>query len=188
MAAGYGFGEVFRYETARRRKALLWWGFGLSALFVILRAINGYGDPHPWSVDSRPGFTALSFVNCEKYPPSLLFLLMTIGPILVSLVLLEKWKGRLAAFFLTFGRVPLFYYVLHIPLIHVLAVAAAAITAYPVGMMFENMPPWEWPPGYGFSLPVVYAVWVGVILLLSPACRRYADLKGRKRSGWMSYL
>jgi len=155
---------------------------------VVVRGLNAYGDPHPWVLDPRPAFSILSFLNCDKYPPSLLYLLMTLGPAIGSLVLLEKWKGRIAQFFVTIGRVPLFYYVIHIPFIHALTLCAAALTGYPTAMMFSNTPPWEWPSGYGFSLPVVYVIWAGSVLALYPACRWFADIKRRRKETWLSYL
>jgi len=188
MAAGYGFGRLLLFEQVRRRKILLRLGLGLTAIFVVLRLTNFYGDPQPWAVQQTPLDTLLSFLNCQKYPPSLLFLLMTLGPAIALLPLLERWTGPLARFFVTFGRVPLFYYLLHIPLLHLLAI----IFAYGRygNQVFELAANNQPPPGYGYGLVVVYLVWIGaVVLLLYPASRWFAGVKERhRRSTWLSYL
>lgn len=188
IAAGYSFGRLLLLEPARRQKILLWLGLGLTAAFVVLRAANFYGDPQPWSVQQKPLDTLLSFLNCQKYPPSLLFLLMTLGPAILLLPLLEQWTGPLARFFVTFGRVPLFYYLLHIPLLHLLAIFFA-YGRYG-NQVFELAAGNQPPPGYGYALPVVYLVWIGaVVLLLHPASRWFAGVKERHRhSTWLSYL
>ena len=188
MAAGYGFGRILQLDERARRRTLMRLGLGLSLAFIVLRLTNFYGNPHPWAAQKSAALTVLSFINCEKYPPSLLYLLMTLGPAIALLPVLERWKGFGSNFFLTFGRVPLFYYVLHIPLVHAIAVVAGFLTGYNPGFMFANVPPWEWPAGYGFSLPVVYAVWISVVLLLYPVCRMYAEFKRKHKSVWLSYL
>src|SRR2546423_2319038 len=129
MAAGYGFGQLYLLERERRRRLMLRLGLGLTLLFIILRAINIYGDPHPWTVQNSAVYTFLSFINCEKYPPSLLFLLMTLGPAIIALALFERFNREpvpgLLQPLVVFGRVPLFFYIIHIPLIHALAIAFA---------------------------------------------------------------
>ena len=156
------------------------------SLSIVIRATNLYGDPRPWAVQARaPVFTVFSFINCEKYPPSLLYLLMTLGPAIALLPLLERWRGALARFVTTFGRVPLFYYVLHLLLLDVLAVIVnSARYGARVGEVFANGP----PPDFGFNLLVVYVVWLVAILLLYPPCRWWARLKQRSRAAWLSYL
>jgi uncharacterized membrane protein len=188
MAAGYAFGQVLRWEQARRRLAFLWIGGVASGLFLVLRVSNVYGDPSPWEVQSSSLYSLLSILNTTKYPPSLLYLLMTLGPAIVLLPLLERWRGWLAEALIVFGRVPLFYYVLHILVAHALAVLAAVLLGYDPGFMFANNPPWKWPGEYGFTLPVVYGVWIGVVVGLYPLCRWFAAVKRRSRSGWLSYL
>jgi uncharacterized membrane protein len=188
MAAGFGFGRILQMETAKRRRTLYRLGAVLVLAFVALRASNLYGDPRPWQQQGSFAFTVLSFINCQKYPPSLLYLLMTLGPGILLLPLLERWKGWAADFFVTFGRVPLFYYVIHVPFIHALAVIAAYFTVHDASMMFSNLDFESWLPAYGFSLPVVYLVWIGVVLALYPLCRWYAGVKRKSKNPLLSYL
>jgi uncharacterized membrane protein len=188
MAAGYACGAVLQKPEHERKKTLVRLGVGLIACFVLLRGFNIYGDGNHWHSQSSLLFTAFSFIDCVKYPPSLLFLMMTLGPAILSLVYLERAKGPLASFFITFGRVPFFFYVIHIPVIHGLAVIAASLSGYEVGYMFDNVPPWLWPEGYGFALFGVYAVWVGIVAVLYPLCRWFAEVKGRRKENWLSYL
>jgi uncharacterized membrane protein len=183
MAAGYGFGALLLLDPRKRRQELLGLGIALTIAFVTLRAANRYGDPRPWTLQKDGWFTFLSFLNCHKYPPSLLFLLMTLGPAIAALALFDRKPGPLGRVFVTFGRVPLFYYLLHLPLIHA-AAAGFAYLRYGPGVL-------EWtqvPEGYGYSLPVVYLVWLGVVLTLYLPCRWFAGVKQRQRGAWLSYL
>ncbi len=185
MAAGYGFGTLLLQDRDRRRKLLLKLGLGLCALFVILRATNIYGDMKPWVNQKTAFLTFLSFLDCTKYPPSLLYALMTIGPGIVFISLADRPLGRLAQPFITFGRVPMFYYLLHAPLIHLLAVAIAWPNyQVPLGSFLGT----PHVAGYGYGLGVVYVLWILVVLLLYPACRWFADLKRRRKDVWLSYL
>ncbi len=188
MAAGFGFGEVFTLDRTRRRNVLYAIGGGLIALFAFLRGLNLYGDPTPWSVQAREGMTLISFLNCLKYPPSLLYLLMTLGPAILLLPLLEKWKGKIADFFLVFGRVPMFYYVLHLYLIHVLALSTAALMGFNIGFLFSAPFLAPYPAAWGFGLPGVYAFWALTVVALYPLCRWFAGLKSRRKDPWLSYL
>jgi uncharacterized membrane protein len=175
MAVGYGFGALFTQPPTVRRRWLLGLGAALCLGFLLLRASNRYGDPDPWSERQTPLFTALSFLNCHKYPPSLLFLMMTLGPAFLLLAGLETAPHMLGRPLLTFGRVPMFFYLIHLPLIHALQRCGRAFLSA------------EWqPPGYG--LPLVYAIWLGVLLLLYPPCRWFAGVKQRHRTAWLSYL
>lgn len=185
MAAGYGFGPLMRGAADVRQRRLLRLGLAFTALFVVLRLLNVYGDPRPWAVHPRASDTLIAFLNTQKYPPSLLYLLMTLGPTLVLLALAERWRGRLAGVFVTFGRVPLAYYVVHVALIHAL-VFPAALLRYGPGILARASS--GAPADWGFGLPVVYAVWLGVVLLLYPACRWFAGVKARRRDWWLSYL
>jgi uncharacterized membrane protein len=188
MAAGYAFAQLLRPDAPRRRRTLFLLGLGMTLAFVGLRAANFYGDPRPWSAQPRGAlYTFFSFVNCTKYPPSLLFLLMTLGPAVALLPLLERWRAAASRFFLVFGRVPLFYYVLHFYLLHVAAIAFS-LTRYSLSQLKESFASNTPPPGYGYPLWVVYLVWAGAVLLLYFPCRRWADLKRRSRSPWLSYL
>lgn len=181
MAAGYAFGPVFRLDRAPRMRWLLGLGAAVTAGFVLLRAANLYGDPAPWGAYDSPLATALSFVNAEKYPPSLLYLAMTLGPSLLLLAAFERARGRLADALATFGRVPLFYYVVHLHALHALAVLYAWWLAG-FGPLLGK------PDGYGLGLPGIYAVWLAVVLALYPLCGWFADLKRQGRGWWWSYL
>jgi uncharacterized membrane protein len=257
MAAGYGFGPMLLAEPDVRQKKLIRLGIFLSAGFLVIRAINSYGDPRPWAVQNSALFSMFSFINCTKYPPSLLFLLMTLGPAMIGLGLMDRaltgskqgserspsaqvatsmhvtahgalgeralraipgevtqvqgkaqlrdrevccdetFDGRhrfysnaissLTRPLVVFGRVPLFYYLLHLPLIHLLAVLASLPQArVALGSFYYARPPAE--SGYGHDLWVVYLLWITAVLLLYPLCRWFAQIKQRSRSGWLSYL
>jgi uncharacterized membrane protein len=191
LAAGYGFGAMFLLDRVQRRKQLIGLGLALTLVFVVLRYGNGYGDQNPWFVQKVPSLTLLSFINCQKYPPSLLFLLMTLGPSITALGLFDREWGSLGKFFVVYGRVPLFYYLLHIPLIHGLAVAIDYLR-YGYSPYWGEAP-WPLrrdtlPPDYGFDLPTVYLIWIGVVLFLFPLCWWFGRIKQRYRAAWLSYL
>ena len=193
MAAGYGFGTLLLRPRDERRKWLLGLGIGLTLAFIVIRATNLYGDPHAWVKQETGLFTLFSFLNCEKYPPSLLYLLMTLGPAIIALALFERISHPLSRPFVILGRVPLFYYLLHLVVIHALAVAFAYARYGQAGWMFKNVTVpsnsvLPYPEGYGYNLVIVYAVWLGVVLVLYPACRWFADVKRRRREAWISYL
>jgi uncharacterized membrane protein len=191
-AAGYGLGQIYSWPTARRKAFLLPLGVGLTAAFVVLRWINVYGDPLPWSAQRSAAFTVLSFLNTTKYPPSLLYLLMTLGPALLFLWAVDAGTPRWLQPPLIIGKVPMFYYLLHIPLIHLLAVAVCFVRYGQVHWMFESPGLGEFPitkpPGWGYSLPIIYLVWAVVVLTLSPLCRWFAGLKRRRSDAWLSYF
>jgi uncharacterized membrane protein len=191
MAAGYAFGTILALEPARRNRLCLWIGLGATALFVLLRGSNLYGDPRPWQAAGSPLPAVLSFLNTTKYPASLSFLLMTLGPTIALIPLLERARGALARWLTVIGRVPFFYYVLHIPLIHALALVVSSIRLGAVSpWLFTNHPMGNPPPpaGYTWSLSLLYLVWAVALVLLYPACRWFADLKGRRRDWWLQYL
>lgn len=191
-AVGYGLGQIYSWDVARRRRFLLRLGIGLSAGFVLLRASNLYGDAGRWSLQKSAAFTMLSFLNTSKYPPSLLFLLMTLGPALILLGLLERGTPRLLRPALVFGRVPMFYYLLHVPFIHLIAVGVCYLRYGQAHWMFESPDlsrfPITPPPGWGYSLPVIYLIWIYVVVALYPLCRWYAGYKQRHNYAWLSYL
>lgn len=197
MAAGYAFGTVLSSEAEIRDRLCLTVGLGAVALFLILRGFNLYGDPRPWSVsgilkgsghDMPP---LLSFLNTTKYPASLLFLLMTLGPTVASIPLLERAHGKFADWITVFGRVPFFFYVLHIPLIHALALVVSLIRLGAVSPWLFANHPMDVPPapdGYVWNLPLLYAVFSLAILLLYVPCRWFANIKQRRHDWWLSYL
>jgi len=191
-AAGYGLGQVFRWEPDRRRTFLLRLGIALSTAFVVLRAVNLYGNPVPWSTQRSAAFTVLSFLNTNKYPPSLLYLLMTLGPAMLFLWAVDKGTPRFLRPALTIGKVPMFYYLLHIPLIHLIAIIVCYARYGQVHWMFESPTLGEFPvtppPGWGYSLPIVYLIWIFVVATLYPLCRWFAELKQRRGDAWLSYF
>ncbi|WP_074311336.1 DUF1624 domain-containing protein [Singulisphaera sp. GP187] len=187
MAVGYAFGPVLLVPPDRRRTILVALGIGLTLGFVGLRALNVYGDPRPWTVQATPLLTVASFLNCLKYPPSLLYLLMTLGPALFALAWLDRLPSFLAGPLATFGRVPLFFFLLQMPLAHGLGVAVAALRGQPVAWLFETAP-FQSPEGYNNSLATVYLCWVVAIAILYLPCRWFADVKRRRRDPWLSYF
>lgn len=188
MAVGYGFGKWMSMDRSRKR--LLALGITLITAFVLLRYSNLYGDPKSWQVYPDPDFTILSFLNCHKYPPSLLYLLMTLGPAIVVLALLEGKSAKAMGFLRLFGRTPLFFYLVHLYLIHLLALAVAAVDNGPVSaLMGGGIWSPDMPKDYGYGLPFVYMMWVIVLLILYPVCRGFENLKASKPQwGWLNYL
>jgi hypothetical protein len=236
MAAGYGFGTMLQLAPAVRRRRVFLLGAALTLGFIVLRAVNVYGDASRWTEQPTAVMTALSFLNCTKYPPSLLYLLMTLGPAIMALAVFDRPLGPLARPLIVFGRVPLFYYILHIVLIHggmvlldevqygrspqaadgpwavqqqfelgfgagpaqFVGQTAGAATLVPAGVPLGSMTQllvssqmvrsrvYDIP--YGVSLPMVYLVWIGVVVLLYPPCRWFAEVKRRSRAAWLSYF
>lgn len=188
MGAGYLFGMTLFEEEGVRHRKMYTLGFILIAGFVFLRALNVYGDPHPWSVQNPPVKTFLGFLNTTMNAPSLLYLMMALGPAIALLPFLERGEGRLARFVAVFGRVPLFYYVFHLYLIHLLALVAARHTVGSFRFLISNVPLDAYPPAYGFPLWEVYLLWIGVLLLLYLPCKWYGDAKRKSNNPLMSYL
>jgi uncharacterized membrane protein len=191
-AVGYALGQVYRWEAERRRVFLLRCGLAMTAAFVVLRVINQYGDPVPWTSQASGALILVSFFNLTKYPPSLLFLLMTLGPALLILRALDQGTPPLLRPALVFGRVPLFYFVLHLTFIHMLAAVLCYLQNGGVHWMFESPNlgayPFTPPPGWGVSLPVTYLLWVLVVLMLYPVCAWFARVRQRSAGWWLSYL
>ena len=193
-AAGYGLGQLYDLGAERRRVMLAWLGVGMIAAFIILRAMNGYGDPSRWSAQESPLRTLLSFINTTKYPPSLLFLLMTLGPALLLLRALDgqrtipPWLQPAVII----GRVPMFFFLLHFVLIHLLAVAASAVRLGDASGMFQSASldkfPITQPPGWPMGLPAVYMIWTAVVVLMYRPCRWFAEVRRRRTDWWLSYL
>jgi uncharacterized membrane protein len=193
MLTGYAFGQLYlpTFEAGKRKKILIYLGLGAVALFILLRFINIYGDPRHWSAQKTPVFTLLSFLNTTKYPPSLLYTLMTIGPAMLFLAFAEKPLNWLTGKLVVFGRVPMFFYILHIYLIHALAVIAVAVSGHKwsdmvlTGWISMN----EQLKGYGYSLVFVYALWIIIIVGVYPLCRWYDNYKRVHRDKWwLSYV
>lgn len=191
-ALGYVLGQIYEWHGARRRRLLL--RIGLSSIlgFTVLRWANVYGDPVPWMTQSSLPWTVISFLNTNKYPPSLLFLLMTLGPALLLLGAFDKGVPRVFRPALILGTVPLFFYVLHFYLIHLLATASSYLRYGEVANMFRSPDlahfPFTQPPGWGAPVNVIYLIWISVLLLMYPLCSWYARLKARRRDWWLSYL
>jgi len=186
MFAGYAFGPITQQSADARRRISLRFGLALTALFIALRLAGIYGDPRPWD-----RHTLFSFLNTAKYPASLEYLCMTIGPMFLLWALAEGWTGRLAKVIETFGRVPMFYYLLHIPLIHLAACVVSLMREGHVDpWLFTNHPldPGPLPAGYMWSLPLLYLVYAVCLVLLYFPCRWYANLKATKRSRLLSYI
>jgi uncharacterized membrane protein len=188
LAAGYCVGPAIQATPQLRRRWTLRLGLALTGLFVLLRATNLYGDPRGWAVQPTTSATVLSFLNCEKYPPSLLFLCMTLGPALLLLNAAEGLKGGVASIFITFGRVPFLYYVAHIVLLHLMAVVWAQVHDGNSAWLFDLRSIMGKPATYGLDLPAVYVVWLTSIVTLYPLCRWFAAVKQRRRDWWLSYL
>jgi uncharacterized membrane protein len=209
MAAGYAFGAIMKLPPQRRQRIVLSIGVCATLAFLILRGANLYGNPPytsqgsfiaaadangPWHVQKTVALTVISFLDVQKYPPSLQFLLMTLGPSLMLLARLDRRTvagrvGRVSGFFLVYGRVPLMFYVLHIYWIHAMAVVVTWLWRQPVwwllhGATFSNRKPAE----YGHGLAFVYLMWITVVLALYVPCRWYAGVKGRRKDWWLSYL
>ena len=193
MAAVYCFGPVLLWEPTRRQRFLVRLGIALSIAFVLLRTLNRYGDPVDWSVQRSTLFTMLSFLNCTKYPPSLAFLLMTMGPALAAMAWLERARLSSTNPAIVFGRVPFFFYLVHLAVIHAVSIVLGFVRYGNASFLWMPAPSMGgprqmFPPGYGYDLWVVYTVWLGVIVALYLVCRWYARLKQRRRDWWLSYL
>jgi uncharacterized membrane protein len=193
MYLGYYFGELYKpeVEATFRKKRLFQLGIGLTLLFFALRFINVYGDMNPWSGQENFSFTLMSFFNVTKYPPSLLYLLVTIGPSILFLGLTEKWESKWATRLVTIGRVPMFFYIIHVYIIHLFAMFAAKFTGFNFSDMVIDRFVILQPElkGYGFDLWVVYLIWISIILILYPICKWYDAYKSANRDKWwLSYL
>jgi uncharacterized membrane protein len=186
MALGYAAGPLFEMQAQRRRRLLFAAGILALAAFLVLRALNVYGDPQPWTAQSSAVYTVLSFFDVHKYPPSLLYLLATLGIGALLLAAFESARGRFVEMLRTFGRAPLFFYVLHIFLAHFLAGMLALAMGHGVQLLTNLF--LHLPEGWGFGLTGVYVAWIAVLAILYPACRWFAELKQRRTEWWLSYL
>jgi uncharacterized membrane protein len=189
MAAGFCFGEIYtRFDAAKRKKVLILIGSICILLFIIIRFTNWYGDKSLWGHQQTPVFTFLSFINTTKYPPSLLYTLMTIGPAILFLAFTERPLKRFGNIIATYGKVPMFYYILHFYIIHLAMLAAALLSGHKWDDVI-NASPFQPLGDYGFRLWVVYLVWIAIVALLYPLCKRYAKYKyDHPEKWWLSYL
>ncbi len=194
MPLGYLMGEWYAigYDAGKRKKNLLTTGFAAIFLFIVLRTLNVYGDPYKWSHQSSPLFTLLSFIRVTKYPPSLMYLLITLGSASLFLAFTEKMQGTFVKLVSVYGRVPMFYYLIHIYIVHLVAMIASAFSAHEDWHTWIlTKPLWftRGLQGYGFTLPVVYLIWIAVVVALYPLCKRYDAYKqSHKEKWWLSYL
>lgn len=193
MAAGYCLGTVFSWDAGRRQRLLLRLGLAMTVAFVVVRAINVYGDPVRWSHQHSAMFTVLSFLNTTKYPPSLEFLVMTLGPALATLAWLECFHFSSTNPLIVFGRVPFFYYVAHLMVAHLAAIAMNFVRYGRTPFLLIAPPSMGsssklFPSDYGFPLWTVYVVWIAVLLVLYPVCLWFSRLRQRRHDWWLSYL
>ena len=186
MLLGFGASGLFERDAAARRSGLLRWGLAITALFFVLRALDVYGEPNHWEGHERSLATFFDFLNTSKYPPSLLFLAMTLGPAAVLCAFAESWRGFFKDAFVMFGRVPFAFYVAHFYLLHLMSVLLGVMQGFPAAKLFTF--PIFYPQGYGVSLPLVYVGWALAIALLYPFCRWVAGVKARSRAWWLSYV
>lgn len=188
MALGWALADLYRWDAKRRQRALILAGVAATLLFIAVRALNAYGDPAPWMAQRTPALTAASFLNVRKYPPSLDFLLMTLGPALIALAIAERARGSLARWLSVYGRVPLFYFVVHIYMVHALAIALVWVQGGAPQRVLVVTDPSSVPPWFGVSLPGVYLAWALVVLAMYPLCLWFGRLKARRTDWWLGYL
>lgn len=194
MPLGYLMGAWYAldYNAEKRKKNLLIWGTVAIVAFILLRYSNLYGDPVKWTTQKNPFYTLLSFINVNKYPPSLLYILITLGPSLLFLAFTEKLNGAVVRVVSVYGRVPMFYYIIHIYVIHLVALVASALTpGQDWSIWLLKDPIWFTKDlqGYGFSLPVAYLFWITIVAALYPLCKWYDGYKqAHKEKWWLSYL
>lgn len=193
MSLGYYFGSFYNrsVEPANRKRIFKIIGFSAVIAFIIIRFLDAYGNYSPWQAYDTTLKTMFSFLNPSKYPPSLTYLLMTLGPVIIILAYTENAKGRVVDFFSVYGKVPFFYYILHIYIIHLLALFFASYTGY--GWEIMIIKGWVTDTtalqGYGLALPYVYLIWIGIILFLYPFCKKFSSFKlNHKERKWLSYL
>jgi uncharacterized membrane protein len=193
MMLGYCLGKIYepKADPAFRKKLLLYSGAGLILLFIVLRYINVYGDPVAWSVQSNTTSTIFSFLNVHKYPPSLLFICITIGPALIFLALFETTQNKITRIISVYGKVPFFYYILHFYILHTLCMILFLTRGHTFneGMQEAAGIPFRFLiPGEGYSIGIVYLIWILMVIALYPLCKWFSDMKRKHRHWWLSYL
>jgi uncharacterized membrane protein len=186
MLLAYGTAGLFEQPPARRNMLLVIYGVGATLVFLTLRAAGIYGDPNPWWNGASPMRTVIDFLQTTKYPPSLLFLLMTLGPAGILCAFADRVPNGVRQPLVTFGRVPFAFYVAHLYLIHAIALLLCVMQGFEAQELMTAFR--FFPQGYGIGLPGVYIVWLLVIVMLFPLCRWVASLKARRRDWWLSYV
>jgi uncharacterized membrane protein len=192
MMLGYCCGKFFTgMESLKRNRILLWTGVGAIVFFIIMRAINWYGDPRPWKQQPTGLKTFFAFMNVQKYPPSLLFLCATIGPGLIFLSLIKNTKSQLAKIITVYGRVPFFYFILHFYILRIAQVITYLGRGHSVAEGMKGVPglPFKFSmPGEGYSLWVVYGIWIAIVIIMYPLCKWFSNYKQKHKDWWLSYL
>lgn len=195
MALGFLIGRMAEWEEEIRHKTILWIGIAATAAFIVIRWLNVYGNAYKWSVQKNALFTFFSFINCTKYPPSLLYLLVTLGIAFLILYFIRRRSGPVLDFFLVFGRVPMFYYLLHFLMAHIFVFGLALIRykTWPAWLFHDNplygIPPYPTGPAdWGWGLVTVYIVWIAIVAILYPVCKWYMKYKKEHNYVWLSYL
>jgi uncharacterized membrane protein len=186
MLLGHGASMLFEREPVARDRALLRWGLGITALFIVLRLLDVYGEPNHWQAQATASGTLIDFLNVTKYPVSLLFIAMTLGPAAIFCAYADRMRGFFKDMFVTFGRVPFAFYVAHFYVLHLLSVALGVTQGFEARQLMTF--PAFYPQGYGVSLGAVYLVWAAVVVALYPFCRWMAGVKARNRAWWLSYV
>jgi uncharacterized membrane protein len=186
MLLGYGTSPLFQEPAGRRDARLLAWGVAATAAFIVIRGSGVYGEPNPWQVQASTIGTLIDFLNVTKYPPSLLFLLMTLGPAAMLCAYSDRGPGAVKRPLVVFGRAPFAFYVAHLYLIHSLAVAFGVMQGFSARQFLTFS--FFFPKGYGVGLPETYAVWLLVVVTLYPLCRWVVAIKDRHQDWWLSYL
>jgi len=187
MLLGYGATGLFELPAKVRDPWLVRIGVGLVIAFVLIRALNVYGDPQPWKFD--PGNAAasvMSFLATTKYPPSLLYVLMTLGPAAIACAFVERLRGPIRDALVTLGRAPLAFYIAHLYLIHALTIVLGIVQGFSAEQFLTHYR--FFPKGFGVGLPGVYLIWIAVVAILYPLCRWVAGVKTRRRDWWLSYV
>ena len=188
MAAGYAFGNLFQFEPVIRKRLFIRIGVACLALFFILRFFNIYGDPYPWQHQDTLLKSILAFIKCNKYPPSLLYILMTLGTATLALSFLENVNSKFTEIFKVYGKVPLFFYVIHIYIVHCLQLTVAYFAGFSLKSMIAFPPPVSFPVSWGYSLPVIYIIWLSIVIALYLPCRWFMKVKQTRKNWWLSYL
>ena len=193
MILGYCSGIFFtpKFSMEQRQKLFYRLGAALLVFFIVVRFINIYGDPHGWSIQKDGLFTLLSFIKVHKYPPSLMFMSVTIGIAFLFLAFIEKFKNRMTDMFQIYGRTALFYYAIHWYVLHTVSLICFLLRGHSMeeGTQFAQIPFRYLVPGEGFNLPLVYIVWISVVIFMYPLCKWYDKYKANnKEKWWLSYL